>query len=92
LLTNVSPAVDYFFISNDYTPVPNVSVALEFQDRLVAFVNGKLRGWPSYGPYGNHERMFNITEVGFEMDDFSGRFKERCDIINGVLLDPANGV
>lgn len=88
-LTRLWPLIDYFFVSDKYTPVPNVSVALDFQDRLVAFINGKHHGWPNYGRQG---KMFNITADGFESQDFPARLKERCDTINGVLLDPENGI
>lgn len=88
-LTRSQLVADYFFISNDYTPVLNVSVALDFQDRLVSFVNGDLGGWPIYGA---GKRLFDITAEGFEEQAFAENLKERCDAINAVLLDPRNGV
>ena len=81
--------IDYFYVDQELTPVPNRDIAFDFQDRLIRFINGRDCDWPIYG---KEERMYNITTNGFEADSFAGKLKERCDVINKILLDPNNGL
>lgn len=43
--------------------------------------------WPTYG---RNKRIYNITD-GFEAAIMPLELRERCDLLNRVVLEPANG-
>lgn len=59
------------------------------QTALLKFVYGKEPKWPVYG---KEHRIFNISSEGYLDTPLPGKLKERCDILNDIFLDPANGV
>lgn len=84
-----SSSQDFYYVNQEYTPVPNPEVAFELQDRLIRFVNGGDREWPVYG---DAKRLFNVTMEGFERTKLAPHLERRCEAITAALLDPANGV
>ncbi|CAM1506186.1 Fc.00g058270.m01.CDS01 [Cosmosporella sp. VM-42] len=79
----------YFYVDQDLTPVPDPTLAYEFQRRLLQFVHGKEIPWHKYT---EQETITNITDTGFNAAKLSEDLKDRCEMINKVVLDPRNGV
>jgi hypothetical protein len=49
----------------------------------------KLSDWKTFG---NEKTVANITLSGFEFGPVPDIIEKRCDFINALLQDPANGV
>lgn len=58
-----------------------------FQRKLLAFLHGEDPEWPVYG---DDERLFNITD-SFEATTLPDSLKARCELVNRLVFDPANG-
>jgi hypothetical protein len=79
---------DYFYVDQETTPVEDIDQAKAFQRSLLRFVKGDSIGWPIYGA---SKQIENITTGGYETVKLPEELKARCDMINQVVLDPANG-
>lgn len=68
----------------------DVSVARSFQSKLLTFIRAEdLDGeWPTYGV---DKEMLNITGTGLIKTTLGREQQANCDLINGFVLDPANG-
>lgn len=69
------------------TPVSVPQLVREFQTRLMAFVRGEDMEWATYG---RAERLYNVTDE-FQATTMASELRIRCDLINKLVLDPANG-
>jgi carboxylesterase type B len=95
----------YFYINNETTPVSiDVPLARRFQRYLRNFIvhgdpngaNGLREGtddfvtgrWPKYG---SEEMIFNITSKGFETVIDPWSLDDRCEFMQSLINDPANG-
>lgn len=82
--------LDFFYVDEEQTPLGDqVPIARQFQTKLLDFIHGKNVEWPVFG---ERKEMFNITNAGFEATVMPEELQERCDTINQLVLDPANGV
>lgn len=79
--------IDYFYMNQEWTPVDYPQVAREYQSKILDFVHGLEVDWPVYG---KERKMFNVSSKFGEMMLPKDR-QERCDLINELVLDPANG-
>lgn len=79
--------VDYFYMNQEWTPVDYPDVAREYQSKLLDFIHGRELDWPMYG---NEKKMYNVSS-GFDEVAMTEELQERCDLINELVLDPANG-
>ncbi|KID80417.1 Carboxylesterase, type B, partial [Metarhizium brunneum ARSEF 3297] len=79
--------LDYFFNNEDIAPVNNTELVNGFQRRLLNFVNGQKMDWPVWGSV---KEMYNITDE-FEGTTLPRKLMKRCDLLNQLILDPANG-
>ncbi|KAL2131747.1 hypothetical protein VTI74DRAFT_4647 [Chaetomium olivicolor] len=77
----------YFYVDEKQTPVNDPELALAFQTKLLALVRGEDMAWPAYG---KDKRMYNISNT-FEATTLPPKLQKRCDLLNGFVLDPANG-
>ena len=84
---DLTAKADYFYVDGKQTPVSDPELALAFQAKLLALVHGEDMAWPAYGR-GKH--MYNITG-GFEATAMPLELRERCDMLNRFVFDPANG-
>lgn len=81
---------DFFYVDEEQTPLGDqVPTARQFQTKLLDFIHGKDVEWPVFG---ERKEMFNITADGFEATLMPDELQERCNAINHLVLDPANGV
>ncbi|KAH6627988.1 Alpha/Beta hydrolase protein [Chaetomium tenue] len=77
----------YFHVDQEQTPVEYPELALAFQAKLLALVRGEDMEWPVYGA---DQHLYNITD-SFEATELPDKFRERCELIQRLVLDPANG-
>jgi len=95
-------SIDLFYANNVTTPVMNVDVAFAAQHLLLEFMFRKefpipqnfpflqpLRAWPTYG---QNDTIANVTLHGFEIGPVPDITTERCNVINGLIKNPVNGV
>lgn len=78
---------DYFYVDQEQTPVGDPELAFAFQAKLLALVRGEDLEWPVYGA---DQHIYNITD-SFEATELPDKFRERCELVQRLVLDPANG-
>ncbi|UNI16019.1 hypothetical protein JDV02_002496 [Purpureocillium takamizusanense] len=78
----------YFYVDEEQTPVNDPELVLAFQSKLLALVRGEDLAWPAYGA---DKRMYNVTEERFEATTMPAELRARCDLVNKLVLDRANG-
>ncbi|KAK3314251.1 putative lipase 2 [Apodospora peruviana] len=79
----------YFHVDQNTTPVEDIEVAKAFQRNLLWFINGRKMDWPVDG---GDKQFINVTAIGFETGSVLAALQARCEMINRVLLNPANGL
>jgi hypothetical protein len=77
-----------FYVDQKTTPVERVEDARAYQRNMMSFLYSREIKWPHYGS----RELTNITAGGFENVLLPQDLSARCQMINEVLLDPANGV
>ena len=80
--------LDAFYVDQETTPVEKPDDARAFQKNLLEFLHGRETNWPIYGP---ENRIVNVTSGGYDNVKLPAELDARCEMINRVVRDPANG-
>jgi hypothetical protein len=78
-----------FYVNQETTPVESIDDARAYQTNLLRFLYGRELDWPIYDA---ERKIVNITATEFEHLLLPADLRARCDMINRVVLDSANGV
>lgn len=65
-----------------------VEMARQFQNELLRFIHDQDMQWPVWG---SDKQMVNMTDT-IEATNMLSVLEERCEKLNRLELDPANGV
>ncbi|KAL2106177.1 hypothetical protein VUR80DRAFT_7098 [Thermomyces stellatus] len=77
-----------FYVDQETTPVERPEDARAFQRNVLAFLHGREIDWPVYG---SEKRVMNITSDGYNNVELPAELDTRCEMVNRVVRDPANG-
>ncbi|PLN79067.1 Alpha/Beta hydrolase protein [Aspergillus taichungensis] len=78
-----------FFVDNETTPVEDISLAKNIQDRTLDFFHGRNNGeWPFYG---NKSTIVNVAAKGFQKQVDPWAKKPNCQTILKIIMDSKNG-
>lgn len=75
-------------MDQETTPVEMPDDARAFQKNLLEFLHGREIDWSAYGC---KKQITNVTLGGYDSVELPAELEARCDMINRVVRDPANG-
>lgn len=78
-----------FYTGQETTPVEDIEDARRLQKNMLSFLYGREFDWPRYG---EDRQITNITATEFETLALPTELDTRCQMVNELVLDPANGV
>jgi hypothetical protein len=78
-----------FYANQETTPVEDIEQARSFQRTLLAFLRGDEIEWPVTA---KDKWITNVTFGAFDNVVLPADLGRRCEMVNCIVLDPANGV